>query len=145
MLPLVLSRRYPLVPTFNKAPGLKALLGKQDGLPCNLPRVPIELVNSYGETRRHRFFYDTGADHMVLPIYFARHEGIRFREDYSGTLSSSVGGTVRCFFDFVLVRSHLSGRTHRWVCAFADSLQARLIVGRSGFLDDFGAEVRRDK
>lgn len=28
-----------------------------------------------------------------------------------------------------------------WVCAFADSLQARLIVGRSGLLDDFAVSV----
>jgi hypothetical protein len=142
MLPFVLSRRYPLVGTFNKAPGLTALLANEQGLRCDLPRVPIEIVTGYGDTTIHRFFYDTGADHMVIPVYLARHEGIPYREDYPGTLSSSVGGTVRCFYDFVQVRSSLSGRTHRWVCAFADSLQARLIVGRSGFLDDFEAAVR---
>jgi len=54
---------------------------------------------------------------------------------------TSIGGTVRCYYDFVHVHSSLSGRTHRWVCAFAESLQARLILGRSGFLDEFAAAV----
>ncbi len=142
MLPFVLSRRYPLVSMFNTAPGLKALLANQDGLPCDLPRVPIEIVTGYGGTKKYRFFYDTGADHMVIPVYVARHEGIRYREEFPGTLASSVGGRVRCYYDFVQVRSSLSGRTHRWVCAFAESVEARLLVGRSGFLDDFVATVQ---
>ncbi|HZV06354.1 MAG TPA: hypothetical protein VE999_14840 [Gemmataceae bacterium] len=78
---------------------------------------------------------------MVIPVYVARSEGIPYRQDYPGTLGSSVGGSVPCYYDFVEVRSSLSGRTHRWVCAFADSLQARLIIGRSGFLDDFAVAI----
>lgn len=58
-------------------------------------------------------------------------------------MGSSVGGSVRCYYDFVQVRSSLSGRSHRWVCAFADSVQARLIVGRSGLLDDFAVAITR--
>jgi hypothetical protein len=79
---------------------------------------------------------------MVIPVYVARHQGIRYREEYPGTLTSSVGGSSRCFYDFVEVRSSLSGRTHRWACAFAESLQARLLVGRAGFLDDFAVAVK---
>jgi hypothetical protein len=102
----------------------------------------LEIVTGYDDTVTLRFFCDTGADHMVIPIYVARSEGIRYREEYPGTLSSSMGGNVRCYYDFVQVRSSLSGRTHRWVCAFADSVQARLIAGRSGLLDDFAVTVR---
>jgi hypothetical protein len=142
MLPLILSRRYPLVPRLNTAPGLQSLLGSQEGLGCDLPRVAIEVITAYGDTKTLRFFYDTGADHMVMPVYAARHYGIRYREAFPGTVSSSVGGSVRCYYDFVQVRSSLSGRTHRWVCAFADSLSAPLIVGRSGFHDDFAAAIR---
>jgi hypothetical protein len=78
---------------------------------------------------------------MVIPVYVARNKGIPYRQEFPGTLGSSVGGSVRCYYDFVEVRSSLSGRTHRWVCAFADSLQARLIIGRSGFLDDFAVAI----
>jgi hypothetical protein len=113
------------------------------GCPATLPpELPVELVTSYGDTVCLRFFYDTGADLMVIPVYVANHVGIRYRVDYSGTVSSSVGGSARCYFDFVQVRSSLSGRTHRWVCAFAESLQARLLLGRAGFLDDFAAGVQ---
>jgi hypothetical protein len=142
MLPLVVSRRYPLRPWLNTAPGLKSLLGSPEGLRCDLPRVPIVIVTGSADTKRLRFFYDTGADHMVIPVYVARHEGIPYREDCPGTLSSSVGGSARCFYDFVQVRSSLSGRTHRWVCAFVESVQVRLIVGRAGFLDEFSVSIR---
>jgi hypothetical protein len=110
-------------------------------LSCDFPELAVEIATSYGNNTKLRFIFDTGADHMVIPVYAARHKGISFRQDYPGTLSSSVGGSVRCYYDFVEVRSSLSGRTHRWVCAFADSLQARLIIGRSGFLDDFAIAV----
>ena len=83
MLPLVVSRRYALVPAFGIAPGLKALLANRDGLPCAEPRVPIEIVTGYGNTKSLRFFYDTGADHMVIPVYTAQKEGIRYREHRS--------------------------------------------------------------
>jgi hypothetical protein len=142
MLSLFISRRYPLRSRFNTARSLKSLLASQQGLPCEFPELPVEIVTSYGDTRRLRFFYDTGADHMVIPVYVARHAGIRYREEYPETLGSSVGGSTRCFYDFVQVRSSLSGRTHRWVCAFAESLQARLLVGRAGFLDDFAVAVK---
>lgn len=142
MLRLSIARRYPLATRFNTARSLRGLLSSQDGLPCDFPELSVEIVTGYGTTSRLRFFYDTGADHMVIPIYVARLVGIRYREEFVGTLSSAVGGSVRCFYDFVQVRSSLSGRTHRWVCAFAQSLQARLIVGRSGFLDDFAAAVQ---
>lgn len=143
MLSLLISRRYPLRNRFNEAPSLKRLLANPNGLPCDSAELPVEIVTGYGDTRTLRFFCDTGADHMVIPIYVARFEGIWFRQDYPGTLSSSVGGTVPCYYDFVQVRSSLSGRTHRWVCAFADSVQARLIVGRSGLLDDFAVSITR--
>ena len=142
MLPLVVSRRYPLRRWFNTAAGLKSLLVSPEGLRCYQPQVPIVIVTGYGDTKRLRFFYDTGADHMIIPVYVARHEGIPYREDFPGTLSSSVGGSARCYFDFVQVRSSLSGRTHRWVCAFTESVRARLIVGRAGFLDEFAVGIR---
>jgi hypothetical protein len=142
MWPFVLSRRYRLVGRFNTAPGLKALLGSQEGLPCDRPEVPIQIVTRSGEPKKLPFVYDTGSDHLVIPVYVARRVDIPYREDYPGTLGSSVGGSTRCYYDFVQVCSSLSGRTHRWVCAFAESLQARLLVGRSGFLDDFAAAVK---
>jgi hypothetical protein len=138
---LFISRRYPLRTRFNTTQSLKALLANQDGLRCDAPELEVEIVTNYGGTRRLRFFCDTGADHMVIPVYVARFVGLQYRQDYPGTLSSSMGGAVRCYYDFVQVRSSLSGRTHRWVCAFADSVQARLIVGRSGLLDDFAVAV----
>lgn len=140
MLSLFVSRRYPLRNWFNKSQNLKRLLANPDGLPCYLPQLPIKIATSYGDTTL-RFICDTGADHMVIPVYVARQRGIPYREDFPGTLGSSVGGSVRCFYDFVQVRSSLSGRSHRWVCAFADSVQTRLIVGRSGLLDDFAVAV----
>lgn len=142
MFSLFISRRYPLRERFNEAPSLKSLLASPNGLPCDSAELPLEIVTGYDDTVTLRFFCDTGSDHMVIPIYVARSEGIRYREAYPGTLSSSVGGSVRCYYDFVQVRSSLSGKAHRWVCAFADSLQARLIVGRSGLLDDFAVTVR---
>lgn len=140
---LSISRRYRLKTRFSKATSLKALLANQDGLRCDAPELEVEIVVSHGGTRKLRFFCDTGADHMVIPVYVARLVGIPYREEFPGTLGSSVGGSVRCYYDFVQVRSSLSGKTHRWVCAFADSVQARLIVGRSGLLDDFAVEVTR--
>lgn len=140
MLSFFVSRRYSLTNRFNKAPSLKGLLANPNGLRCDFPEIPLKIATGYGHTEL-RFFYDTGADHMVIPIYLARHEGIRYRQEYPGILSSSMGGNVRCFYDFVQVRSSLSGKTHRWVCAFADSVQARLIAGRSGLLDDFAVSV----
>jgi hypothetical protein len=137
-----ISRRYPLRRRFNRAQSLKTLLASEAGLPCDIPEVSVAIVTGYGDTTKLRFLYDTGADHMVIPVYVARQKGIRYREDYPGILSSSVGGSARCYYDFVQVRSSLSGRTHRWVCAFAEGLQTRLIVGRAGFLDDFAAAVR---
>jgi hypothetical protein len=116
MFSLLISRRYPLTARFNNARSLKSLLASQDGLPCDFPELAVEIVTNYGATRKLRFFYDTGADHMVIPVYVARREGIRYREDYPGNLGSSVGGNVRCYYDFVQARSSLSGRTHRWVC-----------------------------
>lgn len=141
MLSLSISRRYPLIKRFNEAPSLKRLLANPKGLPCASAELPINIATRYGDTIKLRFFWDTGADQMVIPIYAARFHGIRYREEFPGTLSSSMGGSVRCYYDFVQVRSSLSGRTHRWVCAFADSLHARLIVGRSGLLDDFTVSV----
>ncbi len=124
------------------ARSVQLLLERQDGLRCDSAELTLEVVTVAGDTAKLRFFFDTGADLMVIPVYVARHEGIAFRQDYPGTLASSVGGTTRCFYDFVQVRSSLTGKTHRWVCAFAESVQARLIIGRSGFLDDFAAAVR---
>jgi hypothetical protein len=141
MLSLFTSRRYPLITRFNGSRSLKGLLASQEGLPCDFPELAVEIVTSHGGTRKLRFVCDTGADHMVIPVYVARHMGIHYRQEYPGTLSSSVGGSVRCYYDFIQARSSLSGRTHRWVCAFADSLQARLVIGRSGFLDDFAVTV----
>jgi hypothetical protein len=142
MLSLFISRRYRLIAEFNTTQTVKRLLANQAGLRCDRAEVPVEVVTGYGDTAKLRFVHDTGTDLMVIPIYVAHHEGIRYRQDYPGTLSSSVGGSVRCFYDFVQVRSSLSGRTHRWVCAFAEGLQARLILGRSGFLDDFAAAIK---
>lgn len=141
MLSLSISRRYPLKKRVNEIQSLKRLLANPNGLSCDSGELPIEIAAGYGDTATLRFFFDTGADHMVIPIYVARSEGIRYRQDYPGTLSSSMGGNVRCYYDFVQVRSSLSGRTHRWVGAFADSVQARLIIGRSGLLDDFAVAV----
>ncbi len=141
MSPLFLTRRYELVPTFNVARSLKALLTNPDGLSCSSPQIPVVIVTPYGNTAKLRFIYDTGADLMVIPVYVARHQGIPFRTDYPGRIGSSLGGGVRCYYDYVQVRSSLSGKTHRWVCAFADSLQARLILGRAGFHDDFATAV----
>jgi hypothetical protein len=142
MLPLVLSRRYRLDSRFNPASGLKSLLGNPQGLPCDRALVPIMIDKGRGITTTLTFFFDTGADLMMIPVYVARHVGIRFREDFTGTISSSVGGSVRCYYDFIQVRSSLSGRTHRWVCAFADSLQAPLVAGRAGFLNDFATAIK---
>jgi len=139
---LVLSRRYRLDGRFNRASGLKTLLGNPEGLRCDRALVPIMIDKGRGVTTTLTFFYDTGADLMMIPVYVARHVGIRFREDFTGTMSSSVGGNVRCYYDFVQVRSSLSGRTHRWVGAFAESLQAPLVVGRAGFLDDFATAIK---
>ena len=61
MLPLVLSRRYPLVAKFHTAPGVNALLANQVGLSCDIPQIPLEIVTDYGDTKTHRFVYDTGA------------------------------------------------------------------------------------
>ncbi len=142
MLSVSISRRYPLIRRFNKARSLRSLLANQDGLRCDHAEVTIKIVTEDGDTTRLHFFFDSGADLMVIPTYVARHEGIRYREDYPGTIASSVGGSVPCYYDFVQVRSSLSGRTHRWVCAFTESLQGRLVVGRAGFLNDFAAGVR---
>jgi hypothetical protein len=142
MPPLFISRRCPLVKQSNRTQSLKALLASAAGLRCDRAEVLVEVIAGRGHTTRMRFIYDTGADLMVIPTYVARHEGIPYREDYPGTLGSTVGGSVRCYYDFVQVRSALSGRTHRWVCAFAENLQARLLIGRAGFQDDFAAAVR---
>jgi hypothetical protein len=142
MLSLFISRRYRLIPRFNKARSLKRLLASPDGLRCDSAELVVEIVTNYGGTKKFPFLYDTGADHMVIPVYVARYAGIRYREDYPGTLGSSVGGSSRCYYDFVQVRSSLSGRTHRWVCAFAESVQSRLIIGRAGFLDDFATAIK---
>jgi hypothetical protein len=111
------------------------------GLPCDLPVIAVSILTRYQDTTTLRFVFDTGADLMAIPTYIARREGIPFREEYPGALTSSVGGTARCYYDFVQVRSSLSGKTHRWVCAFVESAQARLILGRSGFLDDFAGVI----
>jgi hypothetical protein len=137
-----LSRRYRLTPRFNSADSFKRLLVSQTGLACDRAQVEIEIVTAHGGTKKLRFICDTGSDLMVIPVYVARREGIRYREGYPGTLGSSVGGSTRCYYDFVQLHSSLSGRMHRWVCAFADSLQARLIVGRAGFLDDFSVAIQ---
>jgi hypothetical protein len=142
MLSLSISRRFRLQERFNEAASLKRLLGNPEGLRCDSAELALHVVTRTGDTRKLRFFFDTGSDLMVIPIYVARYAGIAFRQDYPGTLASSVGGATRCFYDFVEVRSSLSGKTHRWVCAFADSVQARLILGRSGFFDEFEAAVR---
>jgi hypothetical protein len=141
MLSLSIYRRFPLQRRFNKVRSLQQLLASQEGLRCDSAELVLEIVTEIGDTRKLRFFCDTGADHLVIPVYVARREGIRYREDFPGTLGSSVGGSARCYFDFVQVRSSLSGRTHRWVCAFAESVQSRLLVGRAGFLNDFAAGV----
>jgi hypothetical protein len=138
---LSISRHYPLLTRFNTSRSLKALLANQAGLRCDHAELLIEVVAEYGNTRRLRFFFDSGAHLMVIPVFVGRHEGIRYSEEFPGTISSSVGGSARCYFDFVQVRSSLSWRTHRWVCAFVESLQARLIVGSAGFLDDFAVAV----
>jgi hypothetical protein len=141
MLSLFISRSYRLKNRSNEARNLKSLLASPNGLSCDFPEIPVEIATAYGDTTTLPFVFDTGADHMVIPVYAARQKGIPFRQDYPGTLGSSVGGSARCYYDFVQVRSVLSGRTHRWVCAFADSLQARLIIGRSGFLDDYAVAI----
>jgi hypothetical protein len=142
MFSLLISRRYRLRGEWLNSPSLLRLLGSQNGLRCDFPEAPIEIVTSSGGTKTLTFFYDTGSDHMVIPVYIARHHGIQYRQDFPGVISSSVGGRARCYYDFGQVRSSLSGRTHRWVCAFVESVQARLIVGRAGFLDDFAAAIR---
>lgn len=91
---------------------------------CDFPELPVQIVTSRGSTRTLRFFCDTGSDHMVMPTYVARHEGIFYREEYAGTLSSSVGGSVRCYYlaEFEVVRCRprvppfLLGIRRAWLC-----------------------------
>ncbi len=87
MLRLRLSRRYSLRTWFNRAGSLKRLLASEAGLRSNLAEVPIRIITSFGDTTL-RFFYDTGADLMVIPLYVARHEGIPYREEFPGMLGS---------------------------------------------------------
>lgn len=78
MLSLSVSRRYPLTNRFNESPSLKRLLANPNGLRCDFPELPVTIVTNDGD-RTLRFFYDTGADHLVIPIYVARYKGIRYR------------------------------------------------------------------
>ena len=111
-------------------------------------KIPLDIDNSIirmqvrvNNSKPLKFIFDTGADLMVIPVYVARREGVAFGTDHPGSLASSVGGTAPCFYDGVEVRSALSGRSHTWPCAFADSVTAPLVVGRAGFLDEFSAAV----
>lgn len=142
MLSVAIARRFQLIRRINNARGIRNLLANQDGLRCDHGEVAIDIVTDDGDTTRHRFFYDSGADLMVIPTHVAHVEGIRYSAAYPGMIASSLGGDARCFYDYVQVRSSLSGKVHRWVCAFAESERTRLVVGRAGFLHDFAACFR---
>ena len=142
---LPVSRRYRTTPRFNTSPGIIALLGNPDGLSCRRPQLQLEILTKYGDVTSLRFVFDTGADLMVIPVYVAQREGIAFRTQHQGPLASTLGGSVPCWYDFVEVRSSLSGKLHKWPCAFADSKTAPLVIGRAGFLDDFSATAGADR
>ncbi len=138
-----ISRYYSMERLRSVDPELSNLLGGTAALlPWALPEFRLHLIARYGEVIPFNFRFDVGADLMVIPVYVARRLGIAYSQRHRGALASSVGGRVPCFYDFVTVQSSLSGRLHRWPCAFADSIRARLLVGRAGFLDDFTVSIR---
>lgn len=134
---LFVSRRYEFKSRFCVGKGMCDLLGNPEGLSCSCAELEIAVLSKLGETVPLRFFLDTGADMMVIPLFAAQYHGIAFSKRYPGTLASRAGGTVTCWYDFVRVQSTLSGKTHRWPCAFADSIHVPLVAGRAGLLDDF--------
>jgi hypothetical protein len=139
-----ISRRYRMTRMQSVGSGLRDLLNDPAGmLPWARPKLRLDLVSKYEDVARLPFEFDVGADLMLIPTYVARHEGIAYSQRHRGNLSSSIGGRLPCFYDFVTVRSSLSGRLHRWPCAFAESTQAPLLVGRAGFLDDFLVSISK--
>jgi hypothetical protein len=104
--------------------------------------MQVDLVTQRHGITSMRFVFDVGSDLMIIPTYVAHREGIAYRRLHASVLTSSVGGRVSCYYDFVTIQSSLSGRQHQWPCAFAEGMQAPLVVGRAGFLDDFAPWIK---
>lgn len=141
-------RQYPLCPDFLKSPGILKLMNNLDGYPSNYPYVHLTVRTKYGDSATMRFILDTGASISVIPVQVALREGIGFSKSHTGMLASSVGGTVLCYYDFITVQSALSGKPHRWPCAFADrqdSVYSPCILGRAGFLREFAFAISDDR
>src|SRR6266403_1816401 len=105
---LPISCRYPMARMPSMPSGLRNLLGDPTVVPpWNLPRLQLNLVTRFEYSFPIRFKFDTGADLMIIPTYLARRVGIAYIQSHQGYVSSSMGGRVPCYYDFVTVRSAL--------------------------------------
>jgi hypothetical protein len=115
------------------------------GFPCPRPRVTLQVGTRYGYAAL-KFYFDTGADLVTVPITLARHEGIEFPESEAtrGVATGLVGATTK-------YRGTIRVRIRRdvfvWPCDFlvgsatATAAEDYYVLGRAGFLREFAACV----
>jgi hypothetical protein len=129
-----MKKRIRLIPEQTRAGGL---LGNP--FHCDRPEIHLELLTNYGFVRA-RFRVDSAADLLTIPIRYADREGIPFSKQHPGT-AGTLSGQVPCYYDYVTVKSVLSGKTYRWPCCFLQSGPERLLLGRACFLQEFGFAI----
>jgi hypothetical protein len=167
-------RCYSLKEHVAKSPPLCELLKDMRGASCARIEIPVsvgaEAEYSSGirllppdragsrlvqQPTTLRFLFDSGADHMMIPIHIAERASIPFSNNHPGGIRGIEGKrkkedddedqSVKCYFDFVTVHSSLLDRQVEWICAFAETDLDTPILGRAGFLDYFNLCLIRNK
>ena len=141
-----MERRIPLSDFVSRSRGIDRLLENTKGVPCPYPKVVLRMrMEDEKEYVQIQCIFDTGADMMVIPQRIAAAYQLEYRKDdeLRGT-PQTLGGPVACFYDFVHVGCHLTGREYKWPCRFT-SKGDHVLLGRSGFLDEFAVAIVDDE
>lgn len=111
------------------------------GISCDRAKLRVEVKCGDDGYRPFVFIYDTGADLTTIPIQTATSYGIPFSRSNPGA-SMTLAGPVKCFYDYISIRSALSGKEYKWLCSFSDTSLNLPLLGRAGFLDEFATTIR---
>ena len=123
----------------------------QDAGLCRFGRLyrPIAEVslysNNYDKWLKVWMVVDTGADHSILPKYFANSLGISLDRDCNKEWTTGIGGDQRIYMLKKLLRVRLGEVEYHVPIAISDKDNIPSIMGRLGFIDLFNVEFLTKK
>ncbi len=139
-----MRRRWDFVKRQVRAGSALRLTGSPVGIDCPRPELRLTLRRRDGTLAPLTFVLDTGADHLVIPMRSADIAQLPYTREFPGTAETQ-GGKIAGYYGWVTVWSHLAGKEFRWPCLFTAEERDRLLLGRAGFLNEFGVTLVDDQ